>query len=888
MIMIKIRRRTGGMHSGMPNAPAKRSGAAARLLPGAGRLARAVVFALAILSFSEAPLAGGRPEEPAESGWFGELPAAAWAMERDNGGEMGQDVGTEPVNAAYGYKNSPVAMEASYGYDNMAKGGRYLPVYVTLTSKQETPFSGSVMIRSMESDYDIYEYEYPVTLKGEETIQINLNIPLGLRADQLYVQLYDAERNLILRKRLKMNIRQDTPELLIGTLSDSQDKLEYLNDVGIHYSTLLTRTCAMVAGSIPEQAAGLDQLDVLLITNYDIRRLSTSQIDTIKEWVSRGGILLLGTGSGGEEAVETFLEGDLEKGISEPMEQYVDMGEEFAIYGPEDVHLLLPVTRIDVKEGDSVFTSFGLPVLTSVNREKGMIAVAAYDFCDIAEFCQEHPYVDKLFTSLLGEERIQELAEYLYDGGNGIYWAVQSMINSGSVDKLPKISFYAVVIFSYILLAGPGLYFFLKQREMRKHYGRFVVLLSVCSSMLIYLMSSRTRFVDTFFNYTSVQDYSEDTIVESTYMNMRTPYNKPYSVNLDPTYDIRPLTRQTGYDNTRFTQFTGEEKENVSIYYGPDRTRLTIQDVAAFSPNYFRMEKREENTGGLTITGKLTCYDGSLKGTITNNLGIDLEQGAVFCSNSMVLIDSLKAGETVTIDDLPVLHHPLVSSFAAADRVTGGYRFEKADISSPEYMKSLRRSNLLEFYLDNSLSGYQYGGRVVAFSAGEEEGGFLLDDGYEVTGLTMYTAFVDVDYRNSEQIYHSSLEHRPEVVSGVYSYEKNTMDGLSPLTLEYSLGQDMVVERIKFVSISEEFTENPKYGDLPVFSGDIYFYNNDTGSYDKMDSSQEELIGWQLEPYLTAENTLTVKYAYDTPQDYVLDISLPVITAEGRPNGCLR
>lgn len=861
-----------------PAGRGKRSGWAERA---AARLARAVVFALAILSFSAVLPAG----EEGAAAWLtgNSLPEGAWAMERQMG-ETSPDGGTEPVDSAYGYKNAPVAMEASYGYDNMAKGGRYLPVYVTLTSKQKETFVGSVMIRSMESDYDIYEYEYPVNLPGEETIQINLNIPLGLQSDQLYVQLYDEKKELILKKRLKMNIRQDTPELLIGTLSDSQDKLEYLNDVGIHYSTLQTRTCAMVAGSIPEQAAGLDQLDVLLITNYDIRRLSTAQIDTIKEWVSRGGILLLGTGNGGEEAVDTFLEDELEKEISEPEERIVDMGEEFAIYGPEDVRLLLPTTEVDVKEGDQVFTSFGLPVLTSVNREKGMIAVAAYDFCDIAEFCQEHPYVDKLFTSLLGEERIQELAEYLYDGGYGLYWAVQSMINSGSIDKLPKISLYVIVIFSYILLVGPGLYFFLKQRELRNHYGRFVVLLSLFSSMLIYLMSGKTRFEDTFFSYASVLDYSETTIVESTYMNMRTPYNRPYSVKLDPAYDIRPLTRQTGYDNTRFTQFTGDEKENVSIYYGQDGTRLTIEDVAAFSPNYFRMERREDNVSGLGITGKITCYDGSLKGTITNNLGIDLEQAAVICSNSMVLIDSLKAGETVTIDELPVLYYPFVSSFAAADRVTGGYRFEKADISSPEYMESLRRSNLLEFYMDHSLSGYQYGGRVVAFAAEEEENRFLLDQGYEVTGLTMYTGFVEVDHRNEDQVYHSSLEHKPRVISGNYSYEKNTMDGLSPLTLEYSLGHDMVIERLTFVPVSEEFTDNPKYGDLPVFSGDIYFYNYDTGSYDKIDSGQKELIGWQLEPYLTADNKLTVKYAYDTLPDYVLDISLPVITAEGRPN----
>ena len=146
----------------------------------------------------------------------------------------------------------------------------------------------------------------------------------------------------------------------------------------------------------------------------------------------------------------------------------------------------------------------------------------------------------------MGDERIQELAEYLYDGGNSLYWKAQNMLNFGSAGRLPKISLYAVVIFSYILLAGPGLYFFLKQRGLRRHYGGFVSLLSFCCSGMLYLMGSRTRFENPFFQYASVREYSQDAIVSSTYMNMRTPYNKPYWVDLDSAYDIRPLVRPAG------------------------------------------------------------------------------------------------------------------------------------------------------------------------------------------------------------------------------------------------------------------------------------------------------------------------------------------------------
>ncbi len=785
----------------------------------------------------------------------------------------------QEVNAAYGYKNAPVAMEASYGYDNMAKGGRYLPVYITLTNQLDKVFNGTVSVRSMEADDNIYEYAYPVSLESRQTRQVNLNIPLGLRSDQLYVQLYDQEETLIVKKRLKINIRRDTPELLIGTLSDSQDKLEYLNGVGIHYSTLLTRTCAMVAGSISEQAAGLDQLDVLLITNYDIRRLSISQIETIKEWVSRGGILLLGTGAGGQEAIETFLENNIEGELPDPQEQIVDMGQEFAIYGPEDVQLSLTTTQVKISDGMEVLTSQGLPVLTAVNREKGMIAASIYDFSDISSFCQEHPYVDKLFTSLLGEDRIGELADYLFDNGYNTYWEVQGVINSGTIDKLPQISLYAIAIFSYILLAGPGLYFFLKQRGLRRRYPHFVTALSLFASSLIYLMSSKTRFEDSFFHYASIRDYAEDTIVESTYINMQTPYNRSFSVWLDPSYDIRPITRMQGNDREEFSRFTGEEAPDIRIDYKEEGTRLMVRDAGAFSPNYFHLEKRSQNEEDQGLSGKVYSFDGRLSGEVTNNLDVSLEKAAVLCSGAMVLIDEIKAGETVSLQDLPVLYYPKARSFITADRISGGYRFAQAEVDSPEYMTAVNRSNSLRFYLDNLLTGYQYGARLMGFVSREEKNGIFQGQDIDVQGYSLYTTSLETECREGNKVYHTSLERQPKVVNGSYSAEKNTMDGMSPLTLEYDLGRGIRVEKVRFISVSEEFLENPKYGVFPLFNGELYFYNYHTGNYDQMEQGQEEFADWQLEPYLSEDNKLTVKYAYD--KEYLPDIELPVIAVVG-------
>ncbi len=794
------------------------------------------------------------------------------------------EIGVEAVEAAYGYRDSQVAMEASYGYDSMAKGGRYLPVYVTLTNLWDEPFSGKVVVKSMESDLKIYQYEYPASLEAEETTQINLNIPLGLRADQLYVCLQDADGEEIVRKRLKINIRQDTPELLIGVLSDSQGQLEYLDGAGIRQSTLQTRVCAMVAGSIPEQAVGLDQLDVLLITNYDIRRLNSAQIDTIDEWVSRGGVLLLGTGGGGEEAVEMFLADELAAQIPDPEVRTVNMGDELAIYGPADAELVLQTTLVELKNGQVVLSSGDMPVLTAVNREKGIVAVAAYDFSDIGEFCQEHPYVDKLFTSLLGEERIQQLAEYLYDGGNSDYLEVQSLINSGSVENLPQVAVYGIVIVGYILLAGPGLYFFLKHRQAGRIYGRCVMALAAGCAVCVYLMGNVTRFDDTFFNYASIRDYSEGTVTESTYVNIRTPYNRPYSVMLDPSYDIRPVTRITSSSQSVQTQSFGEERADITLSYDEDATRISAWNPEAFSPNYFYLEKRESNDSSQGFTGRILCFDGEISGSITNQLGRDVERVGIFCSGSMVVIEEMKDGETVELDGLSVLHYPVGNPFVTADQVSGGNQFSTADIRSEEYMEALTRTNLLSFYLENFLTGCQYEARVVAFAAGNEpeDGGFLLEDGYAVDGLTLYTASVEAVHEKDGEVCRTSLERSPRLVSGSCSVSANTMDSSTPLTLEYLFGDDMVIERLTLIELSEEFTENTKYGMLPVFNGDVYFYNHETGNFDQMEWGKKTFNVWELGPYLNGENKLTVKYVSDSSTEYMPDVALPILSAVGR------
>lgn len=782
------------------------------------------------------------------------------------------------------YLETEVAMDASYGFDNMAKGGRYLPVYMTLENQSEEPFYGDIRVVSMESDYNIYQYEFPVSLEGGEFSQKNLNIPLGVKTDQLYVCLYDNKGDMVMRKRLKLNTREDIPELLIGVISDSQDRLQYFDDVGVSYSTLRTRLCSMVAGSVPTQAAGLDQLDILLISNYDVRRLSEDQLATIKEWVNRGGVLLLGTGSRGPDSVLEFLDGDLKTEPQELGTISVNMGEGYLFTGTGSSYLDLYCNDISLREGTVLFESDGIPLITTVTQESGMIAVAAFDFADLDEFCFENPsYVDDMLTKLLGDARITRLSDYLYSGTSKAYWAVQGILGGGNVDKLPQIGMYAVVLISYILLAGPGLYFFLKHREIRQYYRGGVVLLSLLCTGIVYGMSGDTRFTNTFFNYATIQDVSDSVVTESTFISMQAPDDRPYTVALDPSYTVRPITRSAYYDSEQVPRFNGEETPNITIRYKEDATELRAQNIASFSPSYFALEKRLDGTGEAPIQGKISYFENQISGSITNNMDCKIENTAVLLYGSLVLVGDIEPGETVTLESEAAIRYPTDANLAGdtAELITGSSQYEQADIANREYLETLARTSLLEYYLAEYLTGYQPGARIVAFRDVERDNTFLLDDQYEVSGLTMYTAAAESDMSRGELVYRPSVTRPPTVINGTYQAAANTISGITPVTLEYSLGSELEIETLTLETLSQVFTENDGVAGLRLFEGGIYFYNYQEGDYDLMDSRQTKYEASELEPYLSPGNTITVRYVCDSPEEFG-NVALPILSVTGR------
>ena len=758
-----------------------------------------------------------------------------------------------------------------YGFDNTAKGGRYLPIHIDLQNAG-AEFRGNISIYTRESDGEIYEYSHAVMIPGQADSSISFNIPIALDAGSILVKISDGSGAVLFRETVQLNIEKNNAQLYVGVLSDTPEKLSYLNDVSVNYGLLRTKVLNLSAENFPEDSIGLDLLDCMVITNYRLRDLSEAQCRALMDWVREGGVMLLGTGERIDDTLGRFAPELLDEMYEEPEEMEIQILSNTGMDDPSAGCLDLFCAEVILHGGNVIAKSNGIPVLTSVNKESGAIVVAAYDFAALSDFAALHPeYASDLFSRTLGSGRIEKLAGEMYGADNYGYLSVSKVVNTGDVDRLPPIGIYAFSILAYILLAGPGMYLFLKHRDLTKYYRMGVIVLSAFFTLIVYLMGSRTRFEGPFYNYASIMDANDDSINETSYLNLRSPYDDSYHVDINPEYAIYPVTNNTQLSSGA-TDWNDPVESNVSISYADNATSVAIKNIGAFASRFFQLEKSGENVDKLGFTGSIGLFGTQISGEITNNFRNDMKNAVLLSYGHMVLLGEIKAGETVSLEEKKVVNIPLSDSRAVAEIISGLRDYEGDTSLGSEYLTTVEKANILEFYRDYYMKGYTADARILGFPEGMEHPR-LVDGNVDGFGMTMVTSSLPISNRQDNRIYKSLLITNPTVISGNYAPEDNTMTTIEPVILEYHIGNDIDLIDVIFEWVNADEFRN-------VFTGTIAFYNYSSGAYESIDPGKTVFTKKDLQNFLPPSNTLTVKYTY-TGAASPERVSLPMLSITG-------
>lgn len=765
-----------------------------------------------------------------------------------------------------------IDLAVTYGYQNIAKAGRYLPLNVHIENTQEKTFSGYIHVYMVESEDSVYEYQYKKIVEGESEDTLSVTVSLSSGVNQILVTAEDLNGNIMGSRRVGLDVAGSDAELIVGIISQSPEALSYLGGAGINNGILRTRLVTLDIKNLPKDKSELDQLDVLLISDYPAEFMKESEARTILDWVRKGGVLVIGTGGRGNQALAPHFDGYLRNALS-PSLMNIRMVE--SDDGDEDESketIELTASSVMLKVGREVLFSENMPILSTVTEGTGLVAVCGYDFCDIQRYATDQIfYVDKLFTAIMGQSRLDKLSVAASERSLRLYWDIQSLMNMSDIRKIPEPMFYVSILFTYVLLIGPGMYFYLRTHEMLRVYRSSVIIISVLAALVVWVMGVGTRFSGPFLTYARLKEVSEDSINETDYINLRSPYNKAYSFDVKSEYYVYPVLKGSDYNGDIQEIAMNPESGHTTVSNFRDRTEISIANTDPFTARYFELNTKMPNTGGC-FTTDMVYSGGTLTGSLTNSSQYTLTDAAILLYGKVILLGKLESGARVELSDKEIVNVPVGDFQRIAETVT--------DESGLLFLK---------YYISNNMTGYFGDARLVGFVVSEdmdEPLGFSQQSDYERYGATMIVASLPLDTRVGDEYSYSALSTDPEVKSGNYNVSDNTISGLIPAVLAYHLGEGNNIKSISVESLNmEETSKEGRIGSVRPFRGSLSFYNHQSGGFDVIDIGDGVINRAALTPYLSTDNVLVVKY---TPSEQNSGIDerkyLPMITVTVKEN----
>ena len=191
---------------------------------------------------------------------------------------------------------------------------------------------------------------------------------------------------------------------------------------------------------------------------------------------------------------------------------------------------------------------------------------------------------------------------------------------------------------------------------------------------------------------------------------------------------------------------------------------------------------------------------------------------------------------------------------------------------------------MISYYVGQRFAGSTMNGYLIGIGP---DGGVADTDCFKhhsVDDLVLYSTKISVSSGNDGLVYRSGLMNRPVINSGngaIYG-DGLTMYGMEPLAVEYVLGEDVEVEKVSFLPISEQFMDDTGYYYMKRFDGAAYFYNYTTKSYDRIDLTQVDFAGEELRPYLSSTGNMIVKYTITDNESAGVSSLLPHLMVTGR------
>ncbi len=539
-----------------------------------------------------------------------------------------------------------VQMKASAAYGGNYKYGEWLPVWVELEN-QGRDLTAEVRVQVPGSGRTT-TFVAPVSLPSGSHKRLPVYVLANNFSRQLTINLV-SDNKVVTTQTVDIH-PQPNITFLVGLVTPERGALGLVSGISIPGQSRPVSLVDVQLADLPERPEALRSLDVLMINNTDTSKLTPAQKNTLQSWVSSGGRLVLGGGSGAPQTFagipDTLLPAKLQ-GSTEITADSLGALAEFAAADrvQTSATFVAAVGQVQSAAGARVLVGTdALPLVIEKTLDSGHVDFVALDLSTA-------PFNGWAGTQAFWEKLLSPGAEYdanlPFDSSLSQMRANQlsyALSNIPSLD-LPSVQGLSLLLLVYILAVGP-LNYILLRRINRLHLAwvtiPIITLLFTGGAFgLGYLM----RGNDLILNRVAILDMQAGGNAQVTsYMGLFSPSQQSYEITVQGEGLVSPMNAS---DPGVWNQTAPVGGAEMSFIQGQPSTIKGLT-VSQFSMQAFMSEEIWANFGKLT--SDLYMENDTLKGTVRNDTAYPLNDVVVAIQNRFQKLGNLTPGQEVKVD----------------------------------------------------------------------------------------------------------------------------------------------------------------------------------------------------------------------------------------------
>lgn len=549
-----------------------------------------------------------------------------------------------PAHSSYAQTNT-LQIEVTPAFDGYFKYGEWLPVWVEITN-QGNDLEAEIQIRIVNPQGTIF-FKAPVQLPSGSHKRVPVYILPNNFSRELKVELVEggkiiAAQPLFVRPQANISY-------FIGLIVPERQALSLIDGVNFPGQERPKISVDLSLDALPERGEALNSFDLIIINNTDTSKLTTGQASALYDWVSKGGRLVLGGGSGAQKTLlgipdplkpaDIAAVSEISGSEAAPIASFAKASD-IQSPGPFTVAVSQPVPGAQILAGQK-----DLPVIVQKEVGGGFVNFVAFDLSGVP--FNGWPGVTKFWEMLIGpsgsypQNMPFDVSPRTYRANSLSY----ALSNLPSLD-LPSIQWILVVLVIYILVIGPVNYFFLKKKQ-RLHLAWITIpALTTIFTAGSFGIGYTMRGNDLILNKIALVQpgISGDANVTS-YMGLFSPRQQSYEVVVNDPGLISPMGgyEANPWDSSNLNA-TGGEMEfiqgNPAIVKG-----LTVNQ---WSMQSFMSEGTWSGFG--QFSSDLSLENDTLHGPVRNETGYRLSDAVVIFQGRFTRLGDFEPGETKMVD----------------------------------------------------------------------------------------------------------------------------------------------------------------------------------------------------------------------------------------------